>query len=208
MQLTVKEMPDRRPSDDELWRALRGGEEQALGGLYARWQAPLYRFALQMSGSRTVAEDVTQDTFLALINERGCYEPGRGSLGPYLYGIARHLVLRALRRERTLAVKSAHDSPPASACARDDNPHELAVRRQRAERLWAAVLALPVHYREVVVMCELHDLDYAEAAEALDCSIGTVRSRLHRARALLAERLHADDRPARALGIEPDGCAI
>jgi RNA polymerase sigma-70 factor (ECF subfamily) len=67
---------------------------------------------------------------------------------------------------------------------------------ERIETLRKAVLALPPAYREVVVLCDLHERDYAEAASVLGCAIGTVRSRLHRARALLAEKMRASERCA------------
>jgi RNA polymerase sigma-70 factor (ECF subfamily) len=73
----------------------------------------------------------------------------------------------------------------------------------------SAVLALPVHYREVVVLCELHEMDYAQAAAALGCAVGTVRSRLHRARGLLAERLRDTSRDSLVAGqIKPARCSI
>ena len=69
-------------------------------------------------------------------------------------------------------------------------------QNERVETLRKAVLALPPAYREVVVLCDLHERDYAETASALGCAIGTVRSRLHRARALLAEKMRAGERCA------------
>jgi len=179
-----------------------------------------------MSGSRAIAEDVTQEVFLALIRsglparrkrvpgrDSGGYQPTRGSLGGYLYGIARHLVLRALEHERRPA-QAADDGDGVklleNLSAAGGDPHAELVRNQRTERLWGAVLGLPVHYREALVLCELHEMNYAEAAQLLGCGIGTVRSRLHRARAMLTERLRSAGSPAtQALGtVEPNGCAI
>ncbi len=204
-------MTERKPSDQELLQGVRRGDEEAFVALYRRWQAPLYRFALQMSGSRALAEDATQETFLALMRDLGSFDPARGSFGGWVYGIARHLVLRALEREgpRAGAEESEFAGLAEPAAPAASSPHEAVVRSQRSERLWRAILALPLHYREVVVLCELQEKNYAEAAELLGCSIGTVRSRLHRARSMLAERLRsAGFQAAKALGIEPDGCAI
>lgn len=185
-------MAEQTPKDEELLQRMREGDEAAFSSLYHRWQGPIFRFLLQMSGSRATAEDVTQETFLAVIRDSSRYRAASGSLGGYLYGIARHLLLRALGRERTETVPDDEVLDKlASVVQSDDNPHEEALRNQRVERLRAAVLALPIHYRDVVVLCELQELDYAEAARSLGCSIGTVRSRLHRGRAMLAERLRS-----------------
>lgn len=209
-------MTERKPSDEELWRAMADGDEEAFVTLYRRWQAPIHRFAVQMSGSRAVAEDVTQEVFIALIRDPSGYRPSRGSFGAYLYGIARHLLLRALERERASGAGIPACRPGdfeltgKDACPTADGPHEELLRNQQVERLWKAILGLPVHYREALVLCELHEMNYAEAAKLLGCGLGTVRSRLHRARAMLTERLRsARFEAGRAVsGIEPNGCAV
>src|SRR5919202_119617 len=154
-------------SDAELLRLMLAGDEEAFTALYRRRQGGVYRFALRMSGSEAVAEDVVQETFMVLMRDAANFDPARGSLAAYLHGIARNHVLRAFDRER------AH--------VRFDD--------ETVEQLRQAVLALPSHYREVVVLCELHEMSYVEAAAALDCAVGTVRSRLHRARAMLSEKM-------------------
>jgi RNA polymerase sigma-70 factor (ECF subfamily) len=176
----------------------RGGDESAFAALYGRRQGGLFRFALQMSGSESVAEDVTQEVFMALLNEEIRFDPSRGALSSYLYGAARNQVLRRLERERnfvTLADEQGEQFGRTNERQRDARPDPLAElsRRETVETVRQAVLALPVHYREVVVLCELQELSYAEAACALSCAVGTVRSRLHRARALLCERLREFD---------------
>ena len=88
-------------TDDELLIRIQSGDEQAFVDLYRRRQAALYRFALHMSGSMPVAEDVTQEVFLALLREECGYDPERGTLSGYLFGIARKLVLRHLERGRS-----------------------------------------------------------------------------------------------------------
>src|SRR5579885_1389391 len=110
-----------------------------------------------------------------------------------LYGIARNHVLRAFERERALVqfddeAEESGDAPHENFVARHDPLGDL-TRGETVERLRQAVLALPAHYREALVLCELHEMSYAEAADALNCAVGTVRSRLHRARAMLAEKL-------------------
>src|SRR5450759_2223617 len=87
-------------TDDELLLRMQSGDEEAFLTLYRRRQAGLFRFALHMSGSMPVAEDVTQEVFLALLREDCGYAPDRGTLSGYLFGIARKLVLRHLDRGR------------------------------------------------------------------------------------------------------------
>lgn len=177
-------------SDEELWRLLRAGDEYAFTLLYRRRQGGVYRFALQMSGSVALAEDVTQEVFMVLMREAEKFDPARGTLGAYLYGIARHQVLRRMERERSF-VAMDDESKTCEKEEEADDPLDQLVRGELVESIRQAVLALPAHYREVVVLCELHEMSYAEAASVLQCAVGTVRSRLHRARALLCERLHA-----------------
>jgi RNA polymerase sigma-70 factor (ECF subfamily) len=195
------------PSDDDLLRRLRGGEEAAFTTLYRRWQGPIYRFALRMSGRTAVAEDVTQETFMALIAGADRFDPARGSLSSYLYGIARHRVLRRLEKDG--AYVPMEDEPDdetsgraASEAAQDDPLAEL-VRRERIDRVRDAVLGLPAHYREAVVLCDLQRLSYQEAAEALGCAVGTVRSRLHRGRGLLVGKLRIVTEAEPVLGRAP-----
>src|SRR6478672_12990719 len=86
--------------DATLFRRMAAGDEQAFTALYRRRQAGIYRFALQMSGSEAIAEDVTQEVFLLLIREKSAYDPSRGTVQSFLYGVARNHVLRALERNR------------------------------------------------------------------------------------------------------------
>jgi RNA polymerase sigma-70 factor (ECF subfamily) len=178
--------------DDDLVRRLREGDETAFTAIYRTWQGPVYRFALRMTGRTAVAEDVTQETFMTLISGADRFDPARGALSSYLYGIARHRVLRRLERESAYVpmAESEGDEPrEAAAAGSGDDPLADLERRERIARVRAAVLSLPPHYREAVVLCDLHRLTYREAADALACAVGTVRSRLHRGREILVAKL-------------------
>ena len=167
------------------------GDEEALALLYRRRQAGVYRFALQMSGSKPIAEDVTQEVFLFLMRDGHVFDPARGSVSAFLLGVARNLVLRRLRVEHLLAPlgDDADEDVPMLHATTDFCPLDDLTRAETIESVRKAVLSLPPKYREVVVLCELQDVSYVETAEILGCAIGTVRSRLHRARALLLEKL-------------------
>jgi len=187
--------------DDELLLRLRGGDEDAFVALYRRRQAAIYRFAMHMSGSSSTAEDITQEVFLAVLREDCGFDPARGTLSGYLYGIARKLVLRHLERGRAdIAIENDGDDSAMPELAVKEDPLIDLTRREGIEVLRRAVMALPRRYREVVLLCDLEEVDYADAARVLDCPIGTVRSRLHRARALLLEKLHQDRNPRLAAG--------
>jgi RNA polymerase sigma-70 factor (ECF subfamily) len=184
-------------SDENLLRLSLEGDESAFTTLYRRRQAALYRFALQMCGSESVAEDVTQEVFMALLREAHRFDPSRGALSSFLYGVARNQVLRRLEKERAfVALGEEHEEASGHDAGRlttGEDPLARLARGERVETVRQAVLALPVHYREVVVLCELQEMSYVEAANVLGCAVGTVRSRLHRARSLLCERLRVFD---------------
>lgn len=185
-------------TDDDLLRRIIAGEEEAFVCFFRRWQSRIYRFALHMCGSGSVAEDVTQETFMSVIRDASRFDPGLGTASAYLFGIARNQVLRRIEKDRLLVPFPEPDGARAEAGvpSANGNGHHVAsvapvdlARKQTIEHVREAVLSLPRHYREVVVMCDLQEMSYEEASAALDCAIGTVRSRLHRARTLLAAKL-------------------
>jgi RNA polymerase sigma-70 factor (ECF subfamily) len=178
-------------NDNDLLRLMLAGDEEALSVLYRRRQGSVYRFALQMSGSRPIAEDVTQEVFLFLMREGHVFDDSRGTVAAFLLGVARVHVRRRLRAEHRLEPLGydSDDDDPFIHSTTDVCPLEDLTRAETIESVRKAVLSLPPKYREVVVLCELQDVSYGETAEILGCAIGTVRSRLHRGRALLLAKL-------------------
>jgi RNA polymerase sigma-70 factor (ECF subfamily) len=172
-------------ADEHLLTRLLAGCEDSFLSLYQRHQGRIFRFALEMSGSEAVAEEVTQEVFLGLLNGDVRHDPERGRFSSLLMGVARNQVLRLLRKDSRYQADPAEGEHPAGGM---DALTDL-TRRETVEAVRQAVLSLPPNYREVVAMCDLEEMDYAEAAEALGCPLGTVRSRLHRARGMLSEKM-------------------
>ena len=192
-------------SDDVLIAGIAAGAGASLTALFRRRQGDVYRFALHMSGVAAIAEDVTQDVFLVVMRDAAKYQAGRSTVTAWLCGIARNCVRQRIDRDGRWESLDERDGDVREQLpAADADPLAELTRAEYVEMLRRAVLALPVRYREAVVLCDLEELSYAEAADALDCAIGTVRSRLHRARAMLAARLAAMQRtPADVPGERP-----
>jgi RNA polymerase sigma-70 factor, ECF subfamily len=197
-------------TDDGLLGRMIAGDEDAFTLLYRRRHPSIYRFALHMSGSPAIAEDVTQEVFMTLIRDPKRFDPARGTLGGFLFGVARNFLRKRWEQDRRLVAfdgdaneigePAAHRDVFAGGAARNGQhangngwgaaagSDEFAMR-ETIQRVRHAVATLPENYREIVVLCDLEEMSYEEAASALGCPVGTVRSRLHRARAILLEKL-------------------
>ena len=176
--------------DEQLLKMMQAGNEEAFTALYRRRQGNIYRYALAMSGSTFVAEEVTQDVFTALIQDSHGFDPARGRLVPYLLGMACHFVRRSLKHSQScVSIEGDQGEDEGRAPVSSEDPSAEMTRRESIQTVHEAVLSLPEHYREAVVLCDLNEMSYDEAAAALGCSVGTVRSRLHRARRMLIEKL-------------------
>ena len=181
------------PSDDRidvrLLAEIVAGVEQAFVDLYRRRHHDVYRFAFAMAKSRSFAQDVTQEVFLNVLENAARFDGAKGSVRAWLFGCARYVTLDRLRLERRWT-----DAMPEEGATVDGD--ELCEADQRIERLHAAIARLPIEYREALVLCELQELSYAETAAVLGCPVGTVRSRLHRGRMLLATMLDEEGQAA------------
>ena len=188
--------------DAGLIALARRGDAVALSRRVGGFERPIFRYAAHMCG-RDAADDVVQDTFLAVLRGPGQYDPSKGTVGSYLFGIARHFVLKRLKAcDRATFDLNVDDLPaglPAGALAKAgglaeaDAPSVLdsLSRDETIKTVRAAVASLPAPYREVVVLCELQEMSYVDAAAIVQCPVGTVRSRLHRAKAMLTMKLEA-----------------
>jgi RNA polymerase sigma-70 factor (ECF subfamily) len=167
-------------SDEELYRLMKGGDREAFGELYERRAPALRRYALHMSGSAAAAEEVSHEVFVQLMRANTNFDDKRGSLEGWMYGVARNLV-RVIRRQGPV-------QEPVDQAVRHDMLGEL-INAESLAALHTALRELPVLYRDAVVLCDLEEMSYEESARAMGCPVGTVRSRLHRARGLLAAKL-------------------
>jgi RNA polymerase sigma-70 factor (ECF subfamily) len=180
-----------QPTDEELIAKLRTGDQTALTALYERHRRSLFRFSMNMTaGNAALSDEVVQDSFLALIEHPAGYDPARRGLRVYLLGVAqKQLLKRFSQNRRTMQLNDGEaEFDPVWTQPQEDPLHALE-REERTALLRLAVDALPPAYREIIALCQWEEMSYEEASEVLDVSIGTVRSRLHRARALLLEKL-------------------
>ena len=177
--------------DIQLLRAIRQGDEAAFQTLYRRHRSGLYSFALLHSGAPDVAADVVQDVFMGLLNDSYGFDPLKGMLANFLYGVARNLVLGHARQNSRWVQPAGDDDGDDGPEPVDPAAGPLArmLDEEAVEHLRRALAVLAPHYRDVVILFELHDKTYQEIAQICQLEIGTVRSRLARGRAALAQAL-------------------
>jgi RNA polymerase sigma-70 factor (ECF subfamily) len=217
-------------TDDGLLKRMNAGDEDAFTLLYRRKHPAIYRFALHMSGNAAVADDVTQEVFMTLIRDTTRFDPAKGTLGGFLFGIARNHLRKRWEQDRRLVALLEGGEDFSYRESRDGRRHSGGFGQANGNgngstngngngngafrhpgdqfatleivgRVRHAIATLPENYREVVVLCELEEMSYEEAASALTCPVGTVRSRLHRARALLLEKLREAQPVSRASAV-------
>jgi RNA polymerase sigma-70 factor (ECF subfamily) len=198
------------PLDEALMPRIAAGDAAAFAELFRRRRGDVYRFALHMTGSPAAAEDIAQDVFIMVMRDAGRFEPTRGGVPAWLCGIARNFIRRKFERDRSLQALSLDDGgPDPDIPPVVEDPLGDLTRAERIDMLRRAITTLPLRYREVVVLCDLQEVSYADAAVVLGCAIGTVRSRLHRGRALLAAKLAAAEAPQprrRVAGVPGRSC--
>ena len=174
-------------------RRARDGDEVAFTALYRRHSGAVYRFAWLLTGSESLANDVAQETFIEVLEGCDGFDPTRGSLAAYLCGIARFRAYRVIdRRVETIGDIEDMDRPQDNPSV-PDLPLDALERSRAVGRLYDAIRQLPAPYREVLVLVELQEMSYADAAAVAGIELGTVRSRLSRAKARLGEILRSEE---------------
>ncbi len=168
---------------------LAEGEAAALDELYRREAGPVYRYALALGGNASWAADATQEAFVALASRPQGFDAARGTLGAYLAGVARHALAAQWRAQRQETPLDEGDDDALEAAAL--SPEQLLVQVQDGAQVWSALRRLPPPFREALVLVDLQERPYAEAAQIAGVEINTLRTRLHRARQKLAAQLGA-----------------
>src|SRR5580698_6639336 len=173
-------------SDGELHRQALVGSDAAMATLYQRHGGLVYRFTLRMSRNTAVAEEITQEVFLSLLSQMERFDSERGALSTWLCGIARRQVWKHFERNGNSA-EGLDDTDVAEPESPDDGPAELLLRSEAVSLVRAGLDRLPAVLREVVILCALEEMSYEQAAHILALPVGTVRSRLHRAKKRLSD---------------------
>jgi RNA polymerase sigma-70 factor, ECF subfamily len=183
----------RKPTDTDtasLIERFARGDRQALDLLYRAESAQVYRFALAMCGNPAWSADATQDAFVHLAEQPRGYDSAKGPLRAYLCGIARHKLLARWREAQGSWIHEDEDDEEPQEPG-DGSPEGDLARAQDSQALWAAIRALPWPFREALVLVDLQERPYAEAAQVAGVELNTLRTRLHRARQRLAQALSA-----------------
>jgi RNA polymerase sigma-70 factor (ECF subfamily) len=178
-------------SDHELLRLVAAGDAGALVRLYERYAGALFGYLQRLAGDRMTAEEILQDTMLAVWRSAGAFE-GRAKVTTWLFGVARRQAHNRLRG------RSAPEPAGVDLFDRPDRstgPEELAIAAAGGTPVAAAIELLPDHHREVIALVFVAGLPLAEVAEVLAIPVGTVKSRLYHARAAVAAALTGQEVP-------------
>ena len=185
-------VPSRGGATPALVQRLRAGDNAVLAELYRREAGAVYRYALALSGNAAWAADATQEAFVALAGRPQGYDAARGPLGAYLAGVARHALSARWREGKALLPLPEEDEAPLPEGETMASPETLLLQRQSSAEFWAALRQLPAPFREALLLVDLQERPYAEAARIAGIELNTLRTRLHRARLKLAALLGAD----------------
>jgi RNA polymerase sigma-70 factor (ECF subfamily) len=177
--------------DEELLRLVAAGDAAALARLYERHAGPLYGYLLRLAGDRMTAEEILQDTMLAVWRSAGAFE-GRAKVSTWLFGVARRQAHNRLRG-RPGPEPVGGDLPERAD--QSAGPEELAIAAAGGTPVAAAVDRLPEHHRDVIALVFVAGLPLADVADVLGIPVGTVKSRLYPARAAIAAALIAQEVP-------------
>lgn len=185
----------REIDDARELRSALSGDEAAFTAIYRRHKAAVYQFAWLLTGSAAQAADIVQDVFVELLSVstgQVGYDPARGSLAAYLCGIARFRAYRAIDArmqsvedfDALIEAQSEQDAPAPAM------PSDRLERTRALQTLYDAIRKLPPIFRDVLILVELQQMSYADTATIAGIELGTVRSRLSRAKARLAQMLN------------------
>ncbi len=184
--LAAEPMTHRAQEAELLMKASRG-DEAAFVVLYERHRTPVFRFACRLLGSAPLAEDITHDCFLSIMRKPDLFQPELASLRTYLCAAARNLAFKQLRRR---GIETTVEEPPEpQPTGATPDPLQRVISGEMTEHVRQAVETLPPLQREAVILFEYHDMSLADVALVAQTDVGTIKSRLHRARQRLKRAL-------------------
>ncbi len=191
------------PVDEEAVyiRRAQAGDQRAFAWLVGRYQTPVYNLCYRMLGTPDEAQDAAQETFLRAYSKLRTFEEGR-KFSSWLLSIGSHHCIDCLRRRR-FAWVDIDEMAGVLPDRREEQPEEVALRSESEATIQRLLKTLPPDYRTVVILYYWNQLSYEEIGQILNISEPAIKSRLHRARRALADKLAASQRPERRLAPAP-----
>ncbi len=194
-------------TDAELMKLVSRADERAFEELYGRYEKSVYALVYYKLKNEADAADVTEEIFIRLWQKATAYS-GRGSVGAFIMTVARNAATDRLRQRKdevSLSVENGDgETVERDIPDTDETPEEKLLQAERVEAVRDAIDSLPEHQRETVILCDINGISYRDAAETLEVDIGTVKSRLSRARSAMREMLEEFYKN----GNKSDGCAV
>jgi len=177
---------------DDILRRIQAGDRQAFAEVVRQYQHPLFGFLGSMGLCRGQVEETAQETFLRAWRKLGQYNPALGMFSTWLFTIARNLALNEVCRAASRLETPATEDMPEHACDRPQ-PQEALALAQRRQSLHAALRQLPVADRCVLALAHIQEMNLAEIARIEGCTVGAIKTRLHRARGRLSQLLEKEN---------------
>ena len=177
-----------------LIRRTLAGDEEAFTRLVEAYQNSIYNLAYRMLGDAAEAEDAAQETFLRLYTRLGTYDPEK-KFSSWVLSIASHYCIDRLRRRKYTQVSLDDIVSWRWLPSKDVAPEEKTLREEQKDEIRDLLDELPPHYRAAMILRYWHEMSYDEIAGTLEVTESTIKSRLHRARKMMAERVQAQRSP-------------
>jgi RNA polymerase sigma-70 factor (ECF subfamily) len=189
-------------NQEQHWiEAARGGDREAFGRLVQAYQRPVYNLTYRMLGNAEEAEDAAQEVFIRVYRKLNTFDPQR-KFSTWILSIASHYCIDRLRRRR-LKWLSLEDErlPPSALVSHQDGPERSVMQGEQRAQIQALLDTLSDDYRAAVVLHYWYDLSYEEIAETTGSSVSAIKSRLFRARRMLAQQLKETETQANAMAL-------
>lgn len=176
--------------DKYLIEKALNGDTEAFGSVYFALRGSIYGFVFRMLGDVSPAEDITQETFMLLLENPKKFDSRRGEILSFLCGVARNKVMSFLRKSSTKNELLNDDSTFFDTFeASEINQLDILLKEELTEKIEEQIFKLPPLYREILILREIEELPYSEIAKITETELGQVKIRLYRARKMLAKEL-------------------